>query len=269
MHLGISSYSFPWAFGLNESYPFLPLTPRALLEYAAASDIHIVQFGDNCSLHKLTNDEFEKLADQAFAANINIQPGTRKLTLENLETYIAITSKLNAPYFRIVIDDENFWPGINEIIDIIGNVIPSLKAANVKIAIENHDRFPATVLKKIVESTDEKYVGICLDTANSLGAGEGVNEVLKILGPYTINLHIKDVTIKRLDHKMGFKVSGCIAGTGVLDIPYIVSQVNSYGRCDAAILEVWSDPELTLDETLRKERDWVAKSIEFLKTIMS
>ena len=156
----------------------------------------------------------------------------------------------------------------NEVIDIINQVLPDLRRASLCLAIENHDRFPALVLKHIIESTDNDRIAICLDTANSLGAGEGLGEVVSILGPYTVNLHIKDVRINRLDHKMGFRISGCTAGTGILNIPSLVKELKKYGRCDSAILELWSDPESTIEETIRKEKESVERSIEYLKTII-
>ena len=110
---------------------------------------------------------------------------------------------------------------------------------------------------------------MCLDTANSLGAGEGLGEVLAVLGSYTINLHIKDFIVKRLNHKMGFRISGCVAGTGIVDIPSLIGEISKHGRCHTAILEFWSDPESTIEETIEKETQGVEKSIEYLKTILT
>ena len=95
---------------------------------------------------------------------------------------------------------------------IIREVLPAYREAGIRLAIENHDRFRAHELVAIIAATDADYVGICLDTANSLGADEGIWEVARTLAPHTLNLHVKDYRIERLDHQMGFTVRGAPAG---------------------------------------------------------
>jgi sugar phosphate isomerase/epimerase len=75
------------------------------------------------------------------------------------------------------------------------------QARNIRLAIENHDRFSCRVLTKIVRALGGDWAGICSDTTNSLGALEGPQLVVEKLGPLTINLHLKDFTIFRGSHK--------------------------------------------------------------------
>jgi sugar phosphate isomerase/epimerase len=269
MQLGISTYSFPWSVGIKNFIPPHPFSANDLLLYAADRNIGFVQFGDNYPLHLLNDRELVQLKNKAHELKIKLQPGARRLTVENILTYISIANAIDANFIRIIIDDEDYQPTEDKVVEIIKDLLPHLKEANLILAIENHDRFQAQTLKYIVEQTDDQWIGICLDTANSLGAGEGLKEVVSILAPYTVNVHIKDFSICRLDHKMGFKINGCIAGTGMLDIPLLINEVRNYGRCDTATLEIWSDPEQTIEETILKEQVWVEKSIEYLKTVIS
>lgn len=267
MRLGISTYSFPWAFGAPGGHS--PFTWKDLLEFADKNKIGYVQIADNYPLHALPEEELMELKNIAAGKNIGIQVGTRRLTMANLTTYIPIARLLNSPFVRVVIDDADHFPDVKEVTEVIRNLLPLLQESNVQLAIENHDRFPVKTLRGLIEDTDPNWVGICLDTTNSLGAGEGVREVVTHLAPYAINLHIKDFIIKRVDHKMGFQVSGCIAGSGSLDIPWLVKEMSNHERCTTATLEVWSDPEATLEATRKKECEWVKKSIDYLKTIMA
>lgn len=269
MQLGISTYSFPWAIGVAGYEPSNPLTARGLLEVAMQSHIHFVQFGDNYPLHHLSPQELTDLKNYADEWNIQIQVGTRGLTMANINTYLSIASFVNSDFLRIVIDDTDYHPLESEVILIIKTLLPQLKFHGVKLAIENHDRFASKTLKKIIEETDPECVGICLDTANSFGAGEGISEVVAYLAPYTFNLHLKDFIIDRVQHKMGFHIKGCAAGEGLLDIPWLVNEVCKYERCNTATLEVWSDPEPTIEATVQKEKEWAEKSIYYLKTIIS
>jgi sugar phosphate isomerase/epimerase len=268
LQLGLSSYSFPWAIGVPGFLPAKPMGAAALLQYAAQNGIHSVQFGDNLPLHLLPATERIALKEMAVALGMNIEVGTRRLTEENILLYLSIAQQFNSPFLRVVIDDADFHPDEKAVVGEIKKLLPQLRQANVILAIENHDRFPARTLERIIRSTDEGLVGICLDTANSLGAGEGVHEVLDVLAPYTVNLHIKDIISKRLPHKMGFMIEGCAAGQGLLNLPEILAVLKPHNRCRTATLEVWSGPEKTVQETMEKERQWVENSINYLKTLL-
>jgi sugar phosphate isomerase/epimerase len=269
LQLGLSTYSFPWAVGVPGFLPAAPLKPADLLHYAMQHEIHHVQFGDNLPLHLLSEGEREGLKQLADSSRINIEVGTRRLTGEQIKSYLSIARYFGSSFLRVVIDDGDYHPSESVVIEEINTLLPYLQAANVVLAIENHDRFPANVLKRIIQSTDENWVGICLDTANSIGAGEGINEVLSVLAPYTVNLHIKDITIKRFSHKMGFSVDGCAAGEGILNIPEIIGALKKQNRCKTATLEVWSGPEKNIEDTLQKEKAWVDNSINYLKKIVT
>lgn len=264
MHLGLSSYTFPWNIrlsGLIQSHRF---SFREMLELTAENSIHYFQFGDNYPLHLLTNKELDELKRTASAKSIRLQAGTRGLYVDNISRYLLIAKKLETGFLRVVIDDSDFHPPEDEVMLTIRQLLPILKDTGIVLAIENHDRFKAKTLVRIIESTDPQYVAICLDTANSLGAGEGIHEILPLLLPYTVNLHIKDFTISRVDHQMGFLVSGAAAGEGMLDIPHLIRECGKYERCTTASLELWISEEASPEDTIEKELNWMRRSITFL-----
>ena len=117
--------------------------------------------------------------------------------------------------------------------------------------------------------TDEDQVGICLDSVNSMGAGEAVREVSEILAPYALNIHLKDFTVRRVSHMMGFVVEGTPAGQGMLDIPWLLEQVRGHDRCQSAILELWTPPESTPERTLETEARWAEESLHYLKPLFA
>jgi len=110
-----------------------------------------------------------------------------------------------------------------------------------------------------------RSVGVCLDTVNSLGAGEGTEYVVNLLSPYTVNLHIKDFEIKRVSHQMGFTILGTPSGKGDLDIPWLISKIKVFNPDISAILELWTPPEADIEDTVVKENNWALQSIEYLK----
>lgn len=269
MRLGLSTYSFPWSVGIREFLPATPLNALDLLRFASQQEIGVLQFGDNYPLHLLSKDQLLEIKNLAATLHIDLQVGARKLAIEHILQYLDIATLLQSPFLRIVIDDDDFHPREDEVIAIVRELLPVLRKVRIKLAIENHDRFPSVSLRRIIKATDSDCVGICLDTANSLGAGEGVHEVVEALAGYTLNLHIKDFSIRRVDHKMGFHVRGCAAGSGMLNIPELINNIKPYGLCDSAVLELWSDPQGTIEETIAAEQSAVHSSIQYLKTILS
>lgn len=258
MQLGISSYTFGWAVqagGFDEN---------TLLDRAMELRVSLVQFGDNLPLHELCDSRLDALASRAQREGISIETGARGLTSERLQRYTEISQQLNAKLLRFVVDDGDYLPSNEEIIHILAAAASQL--GNVQIGIENHDRFAASALTQIVQAVNSYNVGICLDTANSLGAGEGLTEVLLHLAPLALNLHIKDFAIERVSYLMGFTVEGRAAGDGMMDLPKVLSQLDA-SRCKTAVLELWTPPELEVNDTLEKEYKWAKRSIDYLREL--
>ncbi|NAS10627.1 sugar phosphate isomerase/epimerase family protein [Poritiphilus flavus] len=267
--LGISSYTFPWTVGSPEDSHGNLSNAKALIQKAVEFGVDRLQIGDNIPLQDFSSEALESLVGLAKEEGVQIEVGTRRLTKARIEQFVPIASSFGSPFIRVVIDDVDYEPKVERIIEIIKELLPLLKSREIVLAIENHDRLSSASLAKIVESTDPEYVGICLDTANSLGAGEGIHEVIRNLGAYTVNLHIKDITIRRLEHKMGFKVLGCAAGTGIIDIPFLIDFLAKNLKLISITLEVWSDYLNTLEETIKREHLWAGESISYLKKIIA
>ncbi len=265
---GISSYAFPWAVGVGNSTPARPMSARHLLDAAIELEAGRLQLADNMPVHKLPAGEWNALVRAAQNADIQIELGIRGLTPENISTYLPLCADCASPFLRVVIDADGYEPDTDAIIQIIKAALPRFREQGVVLAIENHDRFRAGELVEIIRATDEDWVGICLDTANSLGADEGIYEVTEVLAPHTVNLHVKDYAISRFPHAMGFEVTGRPAGQGQTPISWILEKLSAYGKCQSATLEVWSMPLETLEETIEQERAWAKAGANYLKNIL-
>jgi sugar phosphate isomerase/epimerase len=265
MQLGISTYTYGWAVGTPGNRPAKPLNELALLDRASQFGIGVVQFGDNWPLHELSDEQLNTLICRSSAQNILLEVGARGLTDAQLERYIDLAKRLPCRLLRFVIDAARYEPSPAVVTSMLKNALSALSKANLTLAIENHDRLLASEFANIIEQVGSEQVGICLDSVNSMGAGEGLTEIVNTLAPYTVNLHVKDFGIQRLPHLMGFQIDGRPAGQGMLAIPWLVEQVSQYDRCQTAILEQWVIPEPTLTESIAKEMNWAEASINYLK----
>jgi sugar phosphate isomerase/epimerase len=267
MNLGISSYTYGWNIGVPGMLPAKTFTELDLISKAVDFGVSIVQVGDNLPLHEFDKNRLANFKAGLKKYNLQLEIGARGLTDDHLSDYIDLACQMGSHILRFVIDSNNYQPSHEEIIRVIKNHEYLLQRNKIILAIENHDRFKVTTYAKILEQVHSNHVGICLDTANSLGAGESVETILEVLGPDTVNLHIKDFGIERLSHKMGFVIQGRIAGEGALNIPALLKKIKSFGKCHSAILEQWVPPVANIDDTINKEERWAEKSIEYLKDI--
>lgn len=265
MKLGISTYSFPWSIGISGSLPPHPMTAEELISYAARKKISRLQIADNLPLHALPAMELDHIAGLAAENDIQLEVGMCGLEFDHVLSYLRLAERFHSPFIRVVIDGPGFEPARDAVIDTILKLLPLLDKAGIVLAIENHDRFAAGTLEQIIQRTSPDLIGICLDTVNSIGANEGFGQILPILLPYTVNLHVKDFTIQRVADKMGFLVRGVPAGDGMLAIPDLLKEMKAYGKCLSATLEIWMEPERTIAETVAKEKQWVDSSLDYLK----
>jgi sugar phosphate isomerase/epimerase len=267
MELGLSTYTYTWAFGVPGHIPPASMTLNQLIDKANSFDLKVIQIADNSPLHLLSATDLETLSNYANRNNIRLETGTRGLNFEKVKTYLSIAKILKSDILRIVIDEQGYEPELNEVIKVLKSIIPLLKESGVRLAIENHDRFKSAEFVLMISETDHEFIGICLDSVNSLGAAEGIDEVIKNLAPFTINLHLKEFSIKRVSHKMGFVIEGLPAGQGMLNIPSLLQAIEKAGKCRSAILELWTPPADSIEETIRREDDWANQSVYFLKDL--
>lgn len=234
-----------------------------LISKAKKLGVDVLQIADNLPLDRYAKSDLIAIRNYAENTGIHIEVGAKEMTRENLGKYIELAVFFGSPILRFVIDGDHFKPELNEVNKIIQWATPLLEKNNLALTIENHDRFTADEFAEVVVKARTDKVGICLDSVNSMGAGEGLKTVIKKLGPLAVNLHVKEFNIRRLSHKMGFIIEGCPLGEGMLPVEALLQQVSS--RCSSAILEQWTPPEVTIEGTIKKEARWAQISIDYLK----
>jgi 3-oxoisoapionate decarboxylase len=261
MKLGVGSYTFTWAAGVPGHEPERPLTVWGLVDRAAQLGVRVVQVCENLPLGALSVAELDALKARVRELGMELEVGTRGLEAENLGVYLGLAQRFGASFVRVVMDRAGDEPSAVEAVERLRAVRGSFRAAGMRLAIENHDRFSAAVLREMVEALGTDWAGICLDTVNSFGALEGPGVVVRELARHTLSLHIKDFTIRRVPSQMGFVVEGCPAGEGRLDVGWLLGELCRAGREVNAVVELWTPWMGSLDETIRRESEWAEASV--------
>jgi sugar phosphate isomerase/epimerase len=270
MKLGIGSYTYVWAVGVpGFPAPARPMTAFDLLETAAGLGVGVLQIADNLPLDRLPAAERRALAREAQGLGIEMEVGTRGIEPSHLQEYVRVAGELGASFIRTLTDTPTHRPTPAEAIALLRAVAPDLERTGVRLGLENHDRFPAATLVDIVLDAGSDAVGICLDTANSIGCLEGTATVVETLGPHTFNLHVKDCRVSRLPHEKGFVVEGCAAGKGQVDVPAVVRRIAGFGHDPNVILELWPPPDPDIETAVAREREWAEESVRYLRHLLA
>ncbi len=268
MRIGISSWAYPWAVGVPGAEPARPMTALDLLDRAVALEVSVVQIADNLPLHTLADDGLRTLRDAARDRSVDLEVGTVGSAPPHLMRYLSIAAELGSRFVRVVVDTPTSQPTSAEVVATMREVMPAFEGAGIDLLIENHDRFPAAELSRIIHAVDSERLAVCLDTVNSLGCLEPVQTVLDTLRPLVRNVHVKDFTIQRVENRMGFTVTGAPVGAGALDVRGLLDQVDAMPRDVSVVLEQWPPAEADLAATLEKEEAWAARSVAFLRSCL-
>lgn len=259
--LGLGSYTYRWSCGFRDRIPEHPLGPLDLLKRGEAQGLKLVQFADNMPLHLRDTGEIAELAQEAKARSIVVELGMAGLDSHMLATYLDLAAKVDAKLLRVSLDAADIKGGREEAVALLRNVVPAARAAGVRLALENHFSMRSAELRAIVEAVDEPEIGVCLDVANSICAGEWPMETVSILAPLAINLHLKDCRFQLDPYGVGFSVVGTPLGTGIVDVTAVLDAVAENGRDVNVILEHWLPWQGDAAKSLEAEDAWLKENV--------
>jgi sugar phosphate isomerase/epimerase len=122
------------------------------------------------------------------------------------------------------------------IIEAFGELIKRIQGLEVKVGIENHGKLAndGFFLRKLIETVASPRLGMTIDTGNFYWAGhppQRVETFLRLLAPYTFNVHVKDVAYRH------GRVAFVPAGRGVVDLPRLHTLLKGNGYTGPLISE--------------------------------
>lgn len=97
---------------------------------------------------------------------------------------------------------------------------PIARKHGVEIAVENHKDWRVEDLVGMMERIDSEFVGITVDTGNSVSLLEDPMEVVEAYAPWGKSVHLKDMGVR--EYEDGFLLSEVALGDGFLDLGKMV-----------------------------------------------
>lgn len=98
---------------------------------------------------------------------------------------------------------------------------PIVARHQVRLAVENHKDWRIEEMLGWLKRLDSPWVGVCLDTGNSIALVEEPHAVVEAYAPWTMTTHLKDMGVAEYDE--GFLLAEVPLGAGFLDLPWIVA----------------------------------------------
>lgn len=262
--LGLGSYTFRWSIGHKGLVPEKPMTAFDVLAVAKEHKLSVVQYADNLPLDTLSNNELNTLYKQAAIDGIALELGTQSFNAKQVAQYLEIGKRIHAKILRVALDGPDAKKSVVELAQEFKELTPIARAAGIKIAIENHFNYPSRQMVELLKEIDDDQVGVCLDVANSICAGEWPMETVGILASSTINLHLKDYVIAPDAYGVGFTIHGTPLGTGKTDCQAVLDAIPNV-KDMSVIMEHWLPQKTNMDLARKEEHIWLEKSVDYAR----
>lgn len=269
MKLGLGSYAFRWNIGIGDQRPARPMSAFDLLDEAASRGLAVVQYADNLPLDRLSDSDQHRLAERAAACGIALELGTQCFDADEVARYLGIGRRLNARILRVALDEADAHLPVADLAEQLRPLLQQARAADIRIAIENHFNYPSPRMVELLERVADPQLGVCLDVANSICAGEWTEETVTLLAPYTINLHLKDYVIQPDPHGVGFRIRGVPLGQGRAPLEWVLAQLAHCPPETSCILEHWLPLGDDLATAQAQERPWLDQTVAHARRIVT
>jgi len=253
MRLGFSSYAYRWAVGTSDFQPSHPLDGLGLLDKASKLGVEVVQLCDNWPLHHLSSPELDHLKKASRQKGVALEVGTEGL--EHLARYVDLAAELGSRALRLVLGTDDV--ALAE--SALRSALPRCRDRGIVLAVENHFDLASPALVDLLQRVGDPALGVCLDTANSVGLLERPVETIATLAPFALQVHLKDFLVERAP--IGYHVTGRPLGEGWLDVAVLMDALGDAGQRLDFFIESWMDPEDGVEATLTKEEQWMAQSV--------
>lgn len=197
-----------------------------------------------------------------------IETGGRGLELRYIRKLFQSSCHLGASLVRIVVEIERrrdksaVRRQLDQIIQSLKTALPFAKDMGLKIAIENHATLNSSDILHIVQTVNDKTLGVCIDTMNSILLAEHPTETAKRLASHALTVHLKDFTIAKLPGH--FQIEGVAVGDGIVDFPQIINLLRKAGKYPTFHVELYLNHAGHMDNLKAWEDVCVQRSYDYV-----
>lgn len=262
--IGLGTYAFFWQ---HSDRVDEPLSLRGAFEATRAADVGLFQICDYAPLDAFSAAETADAAAAARDLGLRIQLGTKGIAPAHLERYLRLADVFEATLVRSMLFGPDSRPTLAEAEQQLRAALPAYEAAGVTLALETYEQVATADLVGLVEGIGSDSLRICLDPANVVARLETPRDCVERTAAVVGNVHVKDFAFARQAGWVGFTYSGAPMGAGLHDYRHLLGTVRPRERGIDEIVEHWLPWQGDPETTVRTEREWTARTIEYLRSM--
>ncbi|MBR8743362.1 sugar phosphate isomerase/epimerase [Nocardiopsis sp. MG754419] len=239
-----------------------------MLHDTASLGADVFQICDYPPLEAMDEGEFARIRATARDLGLILEVGTRGVAPDHLRRFLDIAAHLGATFVRSMITPQDLHSEAG-VPAMLTDVLPEYAERGVELGLETYEQLSTRALVDIVESVDDPALGIVLDPANCVARLEHPSDVVEMTAPHVNNLHVKDFVFGRSEGWVGFTLTGCPLGEGLLDHDLVLDRVRPERRGINQVIEHWLPWAGDATETTRIERQWTRHNLDRLRSTNS
>jgi sugar phosphate isomerase/epimerase len=198
-----------------------------------------------------------------------LEAGRNEIAWREMNALIPLAPRMGAPVMRIVASSlmfrhEPHGPQIDAVVRMLEQSTKIAEDHGVILAVENHIDYTSREILEILQRVDSDCLKVNFDTGNALRMMEDPVAAARLLGPYTVATHAKDVdACRHVRPEEWYFFSSVPVGTGLIDMPGVVRALAESGY--QGVLAVESDHH----KDNQDEDALVVQSIAYLRMLLA
>jgi sugar phosphate isomerase/epimerase len=108
----------------------------------------------------------------------------------------------------------------------------------IPLAMENHADLTAEEMVRLIDAVSSDYLRVNLDTGNALRVFDDPVEATRLLAPYSVATHLKDIEVDCGSPRDFAFWRSCPIGQGIIDIPAVVGELRAAGYAGSLTVEI-------------------------------
>jgi 3-oxoisoapionate decarboxylase len=264
MPIGLSTYAYFWQ---ASERAVQPLSLLQMMEQTVAQGAGVLQVCDYAPLAGMNDHQLRHVGRSAQALGLALEVGGRGARRASLMALLHRAELVGARLVRSMLSSGEDHPSLSEAQAEIQHVLPSYRQSGVCLGLETYEMVATADLVRMVEAVGDPSFGVVLDASNVVARLEQPRSVVEMCAPYVVNLHVKDFRFERAPGLVGFSLTGCPLGTGLLDLAHLFATVRPQQGPMSQIVEHWLPWQDDLQATLQRERSWTTTALNTLRQL--
>jgi|GEM_PF-1036226 len=214
-----------------------------LLDRVTALDLTALQININGPNHRAlsgsTTEHFRSVGSRAAELGIALEIASGGTDPSKMLLVLEMARNLDADVVRTTIDErgDDIGATLKQQAARISLVAEQYEAADVSLAVENHEDLTASELVELLQLVDSPAVGAVFDSGNSIPFYQDPIEEARLLAPHARTTHIKDHVLVR-DNDGEVWSTGVALGSGRIPLTEIVEVLAAAPHLERLMIQV-------------------------------